>query len=329
MCIEDDIVDIGSCVLHCNTTCDSSLMGNSLEDWRLQKPSFAIAAAERVVDPLAKEYTAEEIRRAIRFIEEQTGETWDWDAYFHNMRIFNDETRIFLEILEINKTDYPQIPENNFNLFRDLYYTRMLNAPSEAYLDLEKKIRKIMYEGYAARDLVATEIRHRALIWGVQAEFYTAFPNWLLNCWGIVGITHMLNLTSTEIYADTDTPENREQAIYDLADLYMKMIMRNRTEGGFQLGVDDVWRFCKELNLDMIVMVEQMACKAVTTWHGIYEEEAAKRGIRVIWVPHALLDPRKASRQNMRDCVNRYMHTVLGEEPLDPSMEVIADDNAW
>ena len=329
MCIEDDIVDIGSCVLHCNTTCDSSLMGNSLEDWRLQKPSFAIAAAERVVDPLAKEYTAEEIRRAIRFIEEQTGETWDWDAYFHNMRIFNDETRIFLEILEINKTDYPQIPENNFNLFRDLYYTRMLNAPSEAYLDLEKKIRKIMYEGYAARDLVATEIRHRALIWGVQAEFYTAFPNWLLNCWGIVGITHMLNLTSTEIYADTDTPENREQAIYDLADLYMKMIMRNRTEGGFQLGVDDVWRFCEELNLDMIVMVEQMACKAVTTWHGIYEEEAAKRGIRVIWVPHALLDPRKASRQNMRDCVNRYMHTVLGEEPLDPSLEVIADDNAW
>ena len=31
----------------------------------------------------------------------------------------------------------------------------------------------------------------------------------------------------------------------------------------------------------------------------------------------------------MRDCVNRYMHTVLGEEPLDPSLEVIADDNAW
>jgi CubicO group peptidase (beta-lactamase class C family) len=67
----------------------------------------------------------------------------------------------------------------------------------------------------------------------------------------------------------------------------------------------------------------------VTTWHGIYEEEAAKRGIRVIWVPHALLDPRKASRQNMRDCVNRYMHTVLGEEPLDPSLEVFDDDNAW
>ncbi len=47
------------------------------------------------------------------------------------------------------------------------------------------------------------------------AKLYTAFPNWLLNCRGIVGITHMLSLTSTKIHADTDTPENREQAMYD------------------------------------------------------------------------------------------------------------------
>ena len=100
-------------------------------------------------------------------------------------------------------------------------------------------------------------------------------------------------------------------------------------EGGFSLGVDDVWRFCEEYNLDMIVMLEQMACKAVTTWHGIYEEEAAKRGIHVIWIPHALLDPRKADRQSMRDEVNRYMRTVLGEEPFDPSLENIEDQNAW
>lgn len=329
LCIEDDTADIGKCMLHCNTTCDSSLMGNGIEDWHYKKPSFAIAAPEHIEDELILEYAADEIRSAIRFVEEQTGEKWDWGEYFRNMKMLNEQTRIFLEMLEINKTDYPQVPENVINLYRDLYYTRMLNTKSEEYLEIDRKIRDIMYEGYKNKELVATEIRHRALIWGVQAEFYTAFPNWLLNCWGIVGITHMLNLTSTEIYADTDTPENREKAMYDLADLYVKMIMRNRSEGGFRLGVDDVWRFCEEFKLDMIVMCEQMACKALTGWHGIYEEEAAKRGIHVIWVPHALLDPRKANRQSMRDQVNRYMHTVLGEEPLDPSLESIDDDNAW
>lgn len=329
LCIDDDIPDIGTVMIHANTTCDSSLMGNGIEDWRYQKPSFAIACAERLVDGDTLEYTAGEIRNAIKFVEEHTGEKWDWDAYFHHMHYFNNLTRNYLEILDINKTDYPQIAENNYNLYRDLYYTQMFCTDPEAYWEVEQRLQALMREGFELREPVCVEPRHRALIWGVQAEFYTSFPNWLLSCWGIVGITHMLNLTSTEIYAETDTPENREQAIYDLADLHMKMIMRNRTEGGFTLGVDDVWRFCEEFRLDMIVMVEQMACKSVTTWHGIYEEEAARRGIHVIWVPHALLDPRKASRQSMRDEVNRYMRTVMGEEPIDPTLEVIEDDNAW
>lgn len=111
LCIEDDTLDIGKCMLHCNTTCDTSLMGNGIEDWRYRKPSFAIAASEHIEDELVLEYAVDEIKAAIRFVEEQTGEKWDWDAYFRNMRVLNEQTRIFLEILEINKTPYPQVPE--------------------------------------------------------------------------------------------------------------------------------------------------------------------------------------------------------------------------
>lgn len=327
--IEDDNLVVGKCLLHSNTTCDTSLMGNSIEDRRYNKPSFAIAAPHVVEDELIREYAVDEIKAAISFVEEQTGEAWDWEAYFENMRLFNAVTRSFLEILEVQKTDYPQVPENNYALHRDIYYMRMLNATSAEILAVDEKVRALMYEGYEKKARLCREHRHRALVWGVQAEFYTAFPNWLINCWGIIPLTHFMNLTSTEIYADTDTPENRVQAYYDLADLYIKTIMRNRSESGLKYGVDDMWRFCKELNCDMIIMYEQMACKAMMGYHGIFDEEAAKRGIHLIWVTHCLLDPRKASRQNMRDEVNRYMRTVLGEEPLDPALEVIADDNAW
>ena len=54
-----------------------------------------------------------------------------------------------------------------------------------------------------------------------------------------------------------------------------------------------------------------------------------KRGLHLVWVTHSLVDPRKASRQKMRDEVNRYMRTVLNEEPLDPALEEIEDQNAW
>ncbi len=327
--LEDDNPIVGKCLLHSNTTCDTSLMGNSLEDRRYNKPAFAIAAPHVLDDELIYEYAVEEIKGAIRFVEEQTGEAWDWGAYFENMRLFNAVTRSFLEILELQKTDYPQVPENNYALHRDIYYMRMLNATSAEILAVDDEIRKLMYKGYAAKEPLCREHRHRAIMWGVQAEFYTAFPNWLINCWGIIPITHFMNLTSTEIYAETDTPENREQAYYDLADLYIKTIMRNRSESGLKYGVDELWSFCEEFNCDMIIMYEQMACKAMMGYHGLFEEEAAKRGIHLVWVTHCLLDPRKASRQNIRDEVNRYMRTVLGEEPLDARLEVISDDNAW
>ncbi|MCB6983823.1 2-hydroxyacyl-CoA dehydratase, partial [Peptostreptococcus anaerobius] len=72
-----------------------------------------------------------------------------------------------------------------------------------------------------------SEVRHRAVLWGVQAQYYTAFPIWLQNCWGILPLIDMLSLTSTELYSTTD----RQQALYDMADLYMKMNMRNRSNG--------------------------------------------------------------------------------------------------
>jgi hypothetical protein len=62
---------------------------------------------------------------------------------------------------------------------------------------------------------------------------------------------------------------------------------------------------------------------------GSIEEEARKRGLHLIWVTHSLMKPPDASRKDMRTDVNRYMRSVLREEPLDPSLEDFDDENAW
>ena len=63
--------------------------------------------------------------------------------------------------------------------------------------------------------------------------------------------------------------------------------------------------------------------------HGQFEEKARERGIRLMWVNHDLFDPRIVSRQGVRDQVNRYMRSVLREEPIDPSLEILPDENSW
>ena len=180
-------------------------------------------------------------------------------------------------------------------------------------------------KAYHEKNPVVSKVRHRAILWGVQAQYYSAFPLWLQNCWGIVPLIDMLSLTSTEQYSTTD----KQQAYYDLADLYAKENMRNRSEGGYQVGVEDLWHFCSEFDASVVIMYEHIGCKSMAGYHGLFEQEAQKRNLHLIWVTHGLMDPRKASRQNMRTEVNRYMRIILKQEPLDASLEEFDDGNAW
>ena len=114
-----------------------------------------------------------------------------------------------------------------------------------------------------------------------------------------------------------------------MAYLNENMIMRNRTHGGYKVLVDELWELCEKMNADMVMMWEHMSCKALTGMHGQFEEQARERGIHLVWVCHDLCDPRVYTRQAIRDQFNEYMRTVMREEPLDPSIEVQPDDNAW
>ena len=64
-------------------------------------------------------------------------------------------------------------------------------------------------------------------------------------------------------------------------------------------------------------------------YHGLLEEEGRKRGIHIVWVYHALMNPTKASRKDMREDVNRYMKTVMRETPLDDSLVDFDDTERW
>lgn len=114
-----------------------------------------------------------------------------------------------------------------------------------------------------------------------------------------------------------------------MAYLNMNMIMRNKTHGGYECLVDELWEYVERLNADMVMMWEHMSCKALNGLHGQFEEQARERGIHLVWVCHDLCDPRVFTRQAIRDQFSEYMRTVMREEPLDPTLEFMPDENAW
>lgn len=327
VCIDDDIPIFGACAVQCNTTCDGSLMGNGIISRRLESegiPCFQLATPLRHTEEGVQEYAAQEIRNAIKFIEEHTGEKWDWDAYFTCAKRFNAETRERIEWMEMSRTDYPQVFGANLALYAETTYMA-IGGKVPAFVEADRKITKLALESYNRKEMLVPEYRHRAIIWGVQAQYYTDFLPWLQNCWGILPLVDMLSLVSMEMISEDDP----EQAIYDMAHLYENMIMRNRTHGGYEVLLDDLWRFCEYFRADMVILWEHMSCKALDGMHGMFEQQAREHGIKLIWVGHDLMDPRVVPRANTRDDVNRYMRSVLREEPLDPSLEEVDDAISW
>lgn len=324
LALSGDFPLIGSCAVQCNTTCDGSLMGNGLEAdfWKI--PTFQLAVPIRHRQESVQEYAAEEVVNAIHFIEAHTGEKFDWNAFFESMKRFNAENREFDEWLQISSTDYPQMMGTTLALYRYGVY-QAAGGRNQMFLDMDKWITRMCMDAFNRREMAAKEYRHRALTWGVQAAYYTAFPVWLMNCWGIVPVGDMLTLMSVK---DVDT-ENHHQAMLDLAWLYENMIMRNRSNGGYETGVAALWEYCEKLHVDMVIMYAHMGCKSMSGYHGIFEEEARARGIHFIWVNHNLMVPEDGPRKEMRSEVNRYMRSVLREEPLDPTLENFDDSLAW
>ena len=330
--IDDDFCVLGKCAVQVNTTCDGSMMGNGVIAKRLEEeygiPTFQLAAPLRHTQDDVKDYAANDIKKAIAFIEEQCNTKWDWDGYFACAKRVNDTTKNRWHWLEVNSTNYPQFVGAAFSLYNDTNYMGNCGRSPE-FPKIDKKINKLVDQGYKNKTMMAPEYRHRCVVWGVQPQYVIDMLYWMIHCWGVVPLTDMLSMVTHEYIAEEDTPENREQAYYDMAMLNMNMIMRNKTHGGYEVLVDELWKYCDEMNADMVMMWEHMSCKALDGMHGQFEEQARARGIHLVWVCHDLCDPRVYTRQAIRDEFNMYMRTVMREEPLDPTIEVIPDNEAW
>ena len=80
-----------------NMPCDGSIMNSSFLDRRLQLPTHFFNIPLRYDGEDVQEYAVDEIKSLIEFIEKQTGEKFDWDAYFKRMKQYNEQLEYELQ----------------------------------------------------------------------------------------------------------------------------------------------------------------------------------------------------------------------------------------
>ena len=319
----DALPHLGSCYISSSMPCDGSVMASSYFARRFPEiPVHHLCFPVRYEDELTLDAAVEDVKACIRFIEKQTGEKWNWDAYFTAMKRFNTETDYELQKWEINKTAYPQLIGPTYELFRKWCY-EMDGGLDPRTIKSCEKVNKILLKGYKNKEQAwRNKMRYRAITWSCPPHYYANFSNWLANSWGINVVVEMESLNYTKHLNTTDETE----ALRDMARLDERMLMRRHTNGGYHNVVTELWRQCEAWNTNIVIMWQHVACKNMATVQGLLDEQGRELGLHLIWIPHDLMDPRTVSRRTMRDTVSSYMDTVMHATPVDETLLDFADD---
>ena len=324
--IEDDFPKVGCCFISCNMPCDGSIMTTTMQDRRFNLPTFPLNIPLRWTREDTQEYAVEEMKACIAFIEEQTGEKCDWDKLKEACERVNEQSRLKMEKWELNRTDTPPFIGGGSWIYRIFSYE--FGCANPRVLANDRKVNAILrkpFEEGRAPYPYPKEVRHRAVVWNTPANMYAHFNAWIAECWGVQVVCDMIDLQGTQII-DTST---RESMLYGLAKMVQGSTMRVHTKGGWEVIMNDLWAKVEEYRADLIVMFDQISCKGVAALKGAFEGQARARGVRMVWVEQDLMDPTTISRRTMRDQVNQYMQTVMGETPLDGDLVDFDDSEAW
>ena len=179
--IEDDYPKMGCCMVATNMPCDGSVMNSTFLDRRLNLPVHLFNIPLRYNDEDVQEYAVEEVKELIKFIEEQTGEKFDWDVFFEALKTSNKQLEYELEKWDINKTPHPQMTGAAFWLYR-IYYFNLSGGVDKRFLKVDKKVNKLMLKAYEKKEAVSKDMRHRAVVWSCPANYYTSFATSLRAC---------------------------------------------------------------------------------------------------------------------------------------------------
>ncbi len=322
--VVDEYPRIGNYFISSAMPCDGSTMATMFEERYFKVPTFQITPPVRFNEPEVQTYAVKNLKNAIKWLEEQTGETFDWDNFFKIMKRHNQETEFMLKKWDVNTTDYPQICGPALALHR-MFEFQVSGSFDPYFLKMDEKVFPLMMKGYEKDKAAGIKPKYRAIVWSCPSHYYSNYTFWAQNCWGIKTLVDMECMLSHHFF----NTEDKELALIDMAKSYERMTMRSHTNGGYVNVLDECWKMCRRFNANIVIMYAHVSCKTMAGLQGLFEDQAREHGIHLIWVEHDLCDRRTVSRKEMRSKVNRYMQTVFQAEPVDPTLVDYEDDITW
>ena len=156
----DDFPLIGKAFLSTNMPCNASEATSMFQRRRIDLPDFPVTLAMIHNEPGAHPYSTQMLRDAIKFIEDEYNEVYDWDALFARAKQMNEQNQIELEKWDFFKTEYSPLCGIAETLYR-LYSWASVNGQEDYFTKVDRKVIKIMRRCYEKKYRPLRGVLHR------------------------------------------------------------------------------------------------------------------------------------------------------------------------
>lgn len=321
--INDEFPKNGCCIVINNMPCDSSTMNSQLSSRRLDIPEMVATMPMRWDEPDTMKYAVKQLRNVIKFVEESSGEKYDWSELYKIIDNYNEETQAELDKWDFMSTANIALGGATQSMYRAVYWS-FSGGRYDFIRKADKKVLKIMEQAHKNNINCFPKTRYRLICWGAPASYYVTFPEWMYNCWGVHQVMNMDSLVGCDLIST----ESEEKVLEGIAGLTERSVMRRHLTGGYKHFLE-VFEVAEQFDADIILVYDDITCKGALGMTGMLKDIAKTKRQKLVFVSHDLFDHRTAPRNQMRKQFNEFMYTVMNSEPLDKSLLDFDDSESW
>ena len=261
----------------------------------------------------------------IDWIEKNTPGKMDWDKLVDLCERYNKQAEIEYERWEMVKVDKP--PMSNDAIQQCHYYNFSFLSALPFTYEHHKKMYEMNKKHIAKGTPCFEGMKYRVVMWNPAPSAYGQWYHWLEQCWG-VSILMDLETIGDMTHIDTSS---KDTMLYGLAKRYLWQTMAKHTKGPSTNYLNDLILAIDGWRPDFILLPKPIGCKNVMSMEATIRDLCRKRNLPLCTFTMELQDNRVATRQQMRDEVNKFMIEIMHAEPSDPALlrQDDSDETKW
>ena len=290
-------------VLGTSLPCDSIVVAYQVYKKLLPAPFFFLDGPyfgdERDID-----YYANQMKAAIKFVEEQTGKKMDYDRL---KEIVEEDNRAFEYILESNELRKAvPCPQSGRLLFLTNFLRKFLAGNPKATA-IFKKVRDDA-KAKAEKGLGAVPEEANRVIWfHIPTFFDLSILEWMENEFKAVIAMDMVSYLPLEPI-DTSTPES---IIRGLAIKSLNTPMLRQFRGPLEFYTDDLVRVCEDYKADSVIFAGHLGCKHAWGFSGLVRETCKEMGIPLLMFDLDCFDPSVTPSSIIKEKIAEFFKTLV------------------